>query len=101
MFITVAGTPAGYGYFEITATPNENIIPAMVAEIKANDINKELRANISVGTMAIQVKAPCKVSINGRNPVLVEPDIGLTFDARGVFSVVFDTAVAYNITISY
>ena len=26
MFITVAGTPAGYGYFDITATPNENII---------------------------------------------------------------------------
>ena len=93
MFITVAGTPAGYGYFDITATPNENIIPAMVAEIRANDINKDLGAPISVGTMAIQV--------NGRNPVLVEPDIGLTFDARGVFSVVFDTAVAYNITISY
>ena len=34
MFITVAGTPAGYGYFDITATPNENIIPAMVAEIR-------------------------------------------------------------------
>lgn len=101
MFITVAGTPAGYGYFEITATPNENIIPAMVAEIKANDSNKNLGANVAIGTMAIQVKAPCKVSINGRNPVLVEPDIGLTFDARGVFSVVFDTAVAYNITISY
>lgn len=27
MFITVAGTPAGYGYFDVTATPNENIIP--------------------------------------------------------------------------
>lgn len=101
MFITVAGTPAGYGYYDLTATPDENIIPEMMKQIKSTDPNSSLGAPIQVGTMAVQVKNSCRVRINERNPVLVEPDLGLTFDARGVYSLTFDTAVAYNVTISY
>lgn len=101
MFITVAGVPAGYGYFDVTATPNENIIPALIETLKQNDPNAKLGAPIQIGTMAIQVSADTNVSINERNPVLVQPDIGLTFDARGVYSLSFDTAVNYNITVSY
>ena len=31
MFITVAGTPAGYGYFEITSSLVRNTLPALPA----------------------------------------------------------------------
>ena len=101
MFITVAGVPAGYGYFEVEATPNENIIPALVAALRESDPNVSLGAPIQISTMAIQVSADCNVSINERSPVLVQPNIGLTFDARGVYSLTFDTAVDFNITVSY
>lgn len=100
MFITVAGTPAGYGYFETPAVPQENIMSALKTYILSNDINK-ISNSIQIATMAIQVDADCKVSINERAPILVQKDIGLTFDARGVFSVQFDSAVNYNITVSY
>lgn len=101
MFLTVAGTPAGYGYFETPATPQENVIPALKEYVLNLDPNKSLGVPMQIGTMAIQVDQECKVSINEKAPVLVQPDIGLAFDARGVYSVKFDTAVNFNITISY
>ena len=99
MISTIAGIPAGYGYFEKTATVNQDIMPDVVAHIKASDPNA---APIAIQTMTIQVEAEAKVSINGRAPVLVQPDIGLSFDVRGgVTSLSFDTAVAFNIAFSY
>lgn len=99
MILNLAGIPAGYGYFEEVAPVNENIIPTIQKAIIAND--KDF-GPISIQTVSLQVSADAKVSINGRLPVLVQPNIGLSFDVRGtVYSIVFDTAVQYNIAFTY
>lgn len=99
MITNFAGIPAGYGYFEETSPVGTNIMPSVVASILNKDQNA---APIYIQTMSIQVGADAKVSINGRTPVLVRPDVGLSFDVRGtVNSIVFDTAVQYNLTFSY
>lgn len=99
MITNFAGIPAGYGYFEEVAPVNTNIMPSVVAAILNSDQNA---APIYIQTMSIQVSANAKVSINGRTPVLVQPDVGLSFDVRGtVNSIVFDTAVQYNLAFSY
>lgn len=97
MFITQAGIPAGYGYFTETSVVNQNIVPAMIEYFKSF----ENFAPISIGTMVIQVKADAQVSINGRAPVLVTSERDFIFDARGVNSIVFNTAVQFNIYCSY
>ena len=99
MISTMAGSPAGYGYFEETSVADTDIMPDVIAAIKESD---PTAAPICIQTMSIQVEAEAKVSINGRSPVLVQPDIGLAFDVRGgVNSIVFDSAVAYNLAFSY
>lgn len=99
MITNFAGIPAGYGYFEEVSPVNTNIMPSVVTAILNSDQNA---APIYIQTMSIQVSAKAKVSINGRAPVLVQPDVGLSFDVRGtVNSIVFDTAVQYNLAFSY
>lgn len=100
MFITSVGIPAGYGYFEQTATPQENIVPALKKHLKTFDKNLDVYP-LKLATVAIQVKSDSKVSINGRAPILVQADVGLTFDTRGIDSITFDSAVEFNITVSY
>lgn len=101
MFYTVAGIPAGYGYMSTPSEADINIVPAMVQYLKENDKNYT-GAPISIGTMSLQVDAECKVSINGRAPILVTPESGIQFDIRGINSIVFDTAgINYNIVVSY
>lgn len=97
MFITQAGTPAGYGYFERASVANENIVPDMIKYLQTF----ENFAPISIGTISIQTKGDTKVSINGRAPILVTAEQGVTFDARGITSIVFDNVVQYNICLSY
>lgn len=101
MFITVAGCPAGYGYFETTSVVNEDILPALKTAVKAADPNYKLGAPMQIGTMTIKVKADAKISINGRSPILVTATDGIIFDVRGINSIVFLTAVQYNIILSY
>lgn len=99
MTITLAGIPGGYGYMEEIAPAGENIIPDVVKAVKENDPNL---GPFSIQTMSIQVGTQTKVSINNRLPVLIQPDIGLSFDVRGtVYSLVFEDAVPYNIAFSY
>lgn len=102
MFFTVAGVPGGYGYFEIPSVADENIIPKMVEYLKTNDPNKKLNPVVSIGTMAIQVSTECLIRINGRAPVMVTPDTGISFDARNVYDLRFvETGINYNIAVSY
>lgn len=99
MISTLAGIPAGYGYFEETAPAGENIIPDVMTAIRENNPGD---TPVAIQTMTIQVKAASKVSVNNRPAVLVTPDTGLSFDVRGtVFSLVFESAVAYNLAFSY
>lgn len=99
MTITLAGIPGGYGYFEEVAPANENIIPDILSAIRNNNPNI---GPFSIQTMSIQVNSQTKVSINERLPVLIQPDVGLSFDVRGtVYSIVFEDAVPYNIAFSY
>lgn len=99
MITNMAGIPAGYGYFEKTSVAGENIIPLIKEAILAND---EKDWPIAIQTVTIQVGTQTKVSINDRIPVLVQPNIGLSFDVRGtVYSIVFEDAVTYNIAFSY
>lgn len=101
MFLTVGGSPAGYGYFQVTSVADENIIPAIVKHLKDNDLYN-INEAFSIQTMAIQVDTDAQVSINDRAPVLIKSTIGLSFDAVGVFSIKFKTAgVKYNICLSY
>lgn len=101
MFFTVGGSPAGYGYFEVTSVADYNIMPDVVKYLKEQDRNN-IGANVSIGTMSIQVDKNCKVVINERAPILVQPDIGLSFDAVGIFSLKFvDDGVKYNLCMSY
>lgn len=96
---TLAGIPGGYGYFEKTASPGVNIMEEVRQAITEND---KSALPVAIQTMTIQVDGECKVKINNRLPVLVQPDIGLSFDVRGtVFSLEFDTAVSYNLAFSY
>lgn len=102
MFFTNVGAPAGYGYFNKTTVKDENIIPDMKEHFLLYDPNKLLETKISIGSLAIQTKADVMVQINERAPVLVQPDIGLTFDIRGVYSIKFlSDGVAYNIAAVY
>lgn len=95
---TLAGIPGGYGYFEETSSPGKNIIPLIKDAIFKNN-PRDLPTAIQ--TMTIQVGAQTKVSINERLPVLIQPNIGLSFDVRGtVYSIVFEDAVTYNIAFS-
>lgn len=99
MITTLAGIPAGYGYFEETANAGENIIPLVMDAIRQNDV---VANPVAIQTMSIQVQAQAKVRINDRMPVLITPDVGLSFDVRGtVYSIVFENAVAYNLAFSY
>lgn len=99
MITTLAGIPGGYGYFEVTSTAGENIIPEIKEAILENDPKS---IPIAIQSVSIQVETQTKVSINDRLPVLVQPNIGLSFDVRGtVYSIVFEDAVSYNIAFSY
>lgn len=99
MITTLSGIPGGYGYFEETSTAGENIIPEIKDAILENDPDG---IPIVIQSVSIQVMAQTKVSINERLPVLVQPNIGLSFDVRGtVYSIVFEDAVQYNIAFSY
>lgn len=102
MFFSVVGVPAGYGYFTIDSVENENIMPAVKEYVISNDPNRLISPPFSIGTISLQVDTDCQVSINGRAPVLVKADQGLTFDARGVNSIVFKASgVKYNLGIIY
>lgn len=101
MFFTVAGVPAGYGYLTTTAVAGENIVPAMIAHFKSADPDTKLGAPIAVGHIIIQVSADAQVSINNRAPILVKAGDGVAFDSISIYSIVFETAVSYNIIASY
>lgn len=99
MILNLAGIPVGYGYFQETAVPNENIAPKIKEWVLQYDPNA---LPMYVQTMSIQVKGDTMVSINKRAPVLVTPDCGFSFDVRGsVFSIVFDSEVSFNIAFTY
>lgn len=99
MITSMAGIPAGYGYFEETSVASENIIPKIKEAILANDPKDW---PIAIQTITIQVDTQTKVSINDRIPILIQPNVGLSFDVRGtVYSIVFEDAVSYNIAFSY
>lgn len=101
MFLTLAGSPAGYGYFEKVSVANEDIMPELVKHLKDYDKNN-VGAPISIATMSVQVDADARVSVNGKAPILIQPTIGLSFDAVGVCSLKFITAgIKYNICVSY
>ncbi len=101
MFMTVAGIPAGYGYFGIPSVENENIMPAIKQSLINSDKNN-MNAPISIGSMSIQVDTECFVSINERAPVLIQVETGLSFDIRGIYSLAFTTSgIHYNICMSY
>lgn len=101
MFYTVGGSPAGYGYFEVTSSSGINIMPAIVKYLREQDVNN-IGANISIQTMSVQVDKACKVRINERAPILIQPEVGLSFNAVGVFSLKFiDSGIKYNICMSY
>ena len=99
MITNLSGIPAGYGYFDVTSTPGENIVPNIITHLKESDANTKL---FYIQSIAIQVDADTKVSINNKAKILVKKDIGLSFDVRGgITSIVFDTAVNFNIALSY
>lgn len=101
MFYTGSGIPAGYGYFTLTTVAGENIVPALVAHLRSNDLY-DTGAPISIGSISIQVTSDAQVSINGRAPILVQQATGLSFDVRGINSIVFATSgLSYNICVSY
>lgn len=99
MITTIAGIPAGYGYFEETSVAGQNVIPEIKEAILSNN---QKDWPITIQTVTIQVQTATKVSINDRLPVLVQPNVGLSFDVRGtVYSIAFEDAVQYNIAFSY
>lgn len=101
MFLTTAGIPAGYGYLEETAVVGENIMPALMTALRDADPDESLGAPILAGRIMIRVSANAKVSINCRRPVLVMQGQPLRFDARGIYSIAFQDAVAYDVTVTY
>lgn len=101
MFLSMAGTPAGYGYLIETAPAGQDVWPIIRRSIFNTDEDKSLGAPIIAGSVRIKVDTATQVSINGRSPVMVTPDCPLYFNARGIASVIFTGATKYDFTISY
>lgn len=102
MFLTGGGYPAGYGYFEINSQQDINIMPDMITYFKNNDTSFRTGDTFHINTISIQVDSDTRVSINERAPILVQPNVGLSFDAVGIFSIKFKSSgVKFNICASY
>lgn len=101
MFFTNVGLPAGYGNFQITATPDKDILPDIYTAIKNNLPEPNKLDPVIISAVKIELGADGSFSINNRLPVFLSGNTPFFFECRGISSLAIKEAVTFNVVVFY